>query len=177
MPLNLTPAPPFAVIVMGVSGCGKTTVGRLLAEALRCPFLEGDEFHAPEAVAKMRSGQPLGDDDRWPWLDRLAAATARSVAGYGIAVTACSALRRCYRDRLRATIGPVRFVLLESGREQLMARLADRSGHFMPASLLDSQLATLEYPVAEEGAITLVTEDSPEVLRDHVLARLACGRL
>lgn len=174
MPPIAAPAPRFAIVVMGVSGCGKSTVGTLLAEALRCPFLEGDHFHAREAVAKMRSGQPLSDEDRWPWLERLGAATAQAISEHGAAVTACSALRKRYRDRLRATIGqPVRFVLLDNCRERLLARLTGRAGHFMPASLLDSQLATLERPLAEEQAITLMTEASPERLRDTVLARLA----
>jgi gluconokinase len=158
---------------MGVSGCGKSTLGALLAEALGCPFLEGDDFHSPEAIGKMRSGQALGDEDRWPWLERLGAATARSIADHGAAVAACSALRKCYRDRLRATIRqPVQLVLLENTRERLLDRLAAREGHFMPASLLDSQLATLERPLAGEDALTLVTEEPPGTLRDLALARL-----
>lgn len=171
-------APPFAVIVMGVSGCGKSTLGKLLAESLRCPFLEGDDFHSREAVEKMRGGQPLDDEDRWPWLDRLGTATAHAVAAQGAAVTVCSALRRCYRDRLRAAIGdPVQLVFLENSRERLRERLAARAGHFMPLSLLDSQLATLELPLAGEDALALVTEDPPELLRDIVLARLEDRRL
>jgi len=163
-------APPLAIIVMGVSGCGKTTLATLLAEALACPFLEGDHFHSPEAVAKMRSGQPLDDGDRWPWLERLAAAAAESIAEQGVAVLACSALRRCYRDRLRARIGHrTRFILLENSRAQLLARLSDRGGHFMPASLLDSQLATLEPPLAEADAITLPNQYPAEQLRDLAL--------
>lgn len=167
------PTSPFAVIVMGVSGCGKSTLGSLLAEALRCPFLEGDDFHSREAIDKMRNGQPLDDVDRWPWLERLGKATADAVAKQGIAVAACSALRRCYRDRLRATIGrPVQLILLENSRERLIERLAARSGHFMPVKLIDSQLATLERPLADEDALNLVTEEPAIRLRDHVLARL-----
>lgn len=163
---------------MGVTGCGKSTLGGLLAEALGCPFLEGDDFHSREAIEKMRGGQPLNDEDRWPWLDRLGQATARSIADHGAAVTACSALRRCYRDRLRATIGqPVQLVLLENSRERLMERLMGRPGHFMPVGLLDSQLATLERPLAGEGALALVTEEAPHVLRDRVLARLEASPL
>lgn len=174
---DLPPAPPpsapLAVVVMGVSGCGKSTLGSLLADALDCPFLEGDEFHAPEAVTKMRGGEPLDDEDRWPWLERIGDAAAVAIADHGMAVIACSALRRRYRDRLRLTIGePVRFVLLENSRERLLARLARRASHFMPASLLDSQLATLERPLPDEDAITLFTEDPPERLRDIALARL-----
>lgn len=174
MPPAPPPSAPLAVVVMGVSGCGKSTLGLLLAEALDCPFLEGDDFHAPEAVTKMRGGQPLGDEDRWPWLERIGDAAAATIADHGLAVVACSALRKRYRDRLRLAIGePVRFVLLENSRERLLARLARRASHFMPASLLDSQLATLERPLADEGAITLVTEDPPELLRDRALARLS----
>ncbi len=173
MPQSPSPQPPLALIVMGVSGCGKSTLGSLLADALGCPFLEGDDFHSPEAIAKMRAGKPLDDEDRWPWLDRIGAAAAETLAEHGAAVVACSALRRRYRDRLRASIGgPVRFALLENSRERLLARLARRASHFMPASLLDSQLATLERPLADEDAITLCTEDPPERLRDIALARL-----
>jgi gluconokinase len=167
------PAAPFAVIVMGVSGCGKSTLGALLAETLRCPFLEGDDYHSREAIAKMRGGEPLGDADRWPWLDRLGKATAEAVAEHGVAVAACSALRRCYRDRLRATIGrPVQLILLENSRERLIERLAARSGHFMPVKLIDSQLATLERPLADEGALSLVTEEPASRLGERVLAHL-----
>jgi len=162
-----------AIIVMGVSGCGKSTLGALLAEALDCTFLEGDSFHAPEAVAKMRAGQPLTDEDRWPWLDRLGAAAVASVSEKGRVVVACSALRLAYRDRLRAAIGAgAHFVLLETSRENLFARLENRPGHYMPASLLDSQLATLEVPLDGEQAVVLASEQPPETLRDTVLRRL-----
>lgn len=174
MPPFARPAAPFAVIVMGVSGCGKSTLGALLAEALGCDFLEGDDYHSPAAIAKMRGGEPLGDADRWPWIDRLGEATARAVTEQGAAVTACSALRRCYRDRLRATIGhPVHLILLENSRDRLIERLTARPGHFMPVGLVDSQLATLERPLAQEDALALVTEEPAIVLRDRVLSRLA----
>ncbi len=161
---------PGAIIVMGVSGCGKSTLGALLAEALDCEFLEGDMFHSPEAVEKMRAGQALTDEDRWPWLDRLGAAAAEAVLKQGRVVVACSALRLAYRDRLRAAIGNgARFVLLEASRENLFARLGNRPGHYMPASLLDSQLATLEAPMAGEQVVVLASEEAPEILRDRVL--------
>jgi len=163
---------------MGVSGCGKSTLGALLAGTLDCPFLEGDDFHSPEAIAKMRGGQPLNDKDRWPWLDRLGQAAARSIAQRGAAVVACSALRRSYRDRLRAAIGwPVQLILLENSRERLLERLTARPDHFMPVSLLDSQLAALERPAPEEGAFTLITEEPPARLLDEALARLEAGLL
>ncbi|MCI4591772.1 gluconokinase [Sphingobium sp. BYY-5] len=158
---------------MGVSGCGKSTLGALLAESLDCPFLEGDSFHSAEAVEKMRSGCALTDADRWPWLDRLGQASATAILTHGAVVAACSALRRSYRDRLRTAIGiPVRFILLENSRDQLLARLQNRPGHYMPASLLDSQLATLERPLPDEQAMILTTDTPPSQLRDRSLAWL-----
>lgn len=166
-------ASPLAIIVMGVSGCGKSTLGALLAEELGCPFLEGDSFHSAEAVEKMRGGSALTDEDRWPWLDRLGAAAAGAVAEHGVVVAACSALRKAYRDRLRTAIGgPVRFILLENSRDQILARLANRPGHYMPPSLLDSQLATLERPLAGEGVLILETRAEPDALRDAALGWL-----
>ncbi|MFZ2996150.1 MAG: gluconokinase [Sphingobium sp.] len=155
---------------MGVSGCGKSTLGALLANGFGCPFLEGDSLHAPEAVDKMRGGHPLTDEDRWPWLDRLAQASVTAIQTHGVAVAACSALRRAYRDRLRDRIGaPVRFVLLDNSRDELLARLQNRPGHYMPASLLDSQLATLERPCADEGALILTADAPPTDLCGRVL--------
>ncbi|QGP81226.1 gluconokinase [Sphingobium sp. CAP-1] len=175
MPLSAAPAPsaPRAIIVMGVSGCGKSTLGALLAQALDCPFLEGDSFHSEEAVEKMRGGEALTDADRWPWLDRLGAAIAGTVAEQGVAIAACSALKRIYRDRLRAAIGgPVRFILLANDRDELLARLGNRQGHYMPACLLDSQLALLEQPAPDEAAIVLTTDVPPAELRARALAWL-----
>lgn len=163
----------LAVIIMGVSGCGKSTLGALLGKAMTCPFLEGDSFHSPEAVEKMRGGQPLTDADRWPWLDRLGVATATASQTHGAAVAACSALRAAYRDRLRSVIGShVRFVLLDNSRETLLARLNNRPGHYMPATLLDSQIATLEHPLPDAQTLILTTDVAPDVLRDKVLAWL-----
>ena len=110
---------------MGVAGSGKSTLGAHLSRTLGCPFMEGDDFHSADAIAKMRSGQPLTDADRWPWLDRLGGAIGEAVAAHGVAVAACSALRRCYRDRLIEAIGAAtRFVLLDSPHEELQRRLA-----------------------------------------------------
>lgn len=151
---------------MGVSGCGKSTLGALLAGALDCPFLEGDDFHDTEAVAKMRAGQPLADNDRWPWLDRLGAAIGESLTTQGGVVAACSALKRGYRERLRAAIGaPTRFIFLDAQPDELRRRLTQRAGHYMPASLLDSQLATLERPDSDEAILALDAATSPERLR------------
>lgn len=150
---------------MGVSGSGKSTLGALLARDLGCPFLEGDDFHDARAVAKMRAGQPLDDDDRWPWLDRLGAAVGQTLATEGLVVAACSALRRSYRDRLRGAIDvPTRFLLLEADHDELLRRLTRRSGHYMPASLLDSQLATLESPGDDETVLRLDAAAPPEDL-------------
>lgn len=165
---------PQAIIVMGVSGSGKSTLGTQLANALACPFLEGDAFHSPESVAKMRAGQPLTDEDRWPWLDRVAADMQIEVARSGIAVAACSALRRVYRDRLRRGIHfPVLFVLLEVGREELRQRISSRTGHYMPVALLASQIDTLEPPDRDEPVIRLDAEQPPALLCEQVLQYLA----
>jgi gluconokinase len=158
---------------MGVSGSGKSTLGALLADKLDCPFLEGDDFHDPRAIAKMSAGQPLDDDDRWPWLDRLGQAAGQALASRGRVVAACSALRRSYRQRLRDAIAaPTRFVLLDASHDELLRRLTLRSGHYMPASLLSSQLATLERPGADESIFTLDAVAPPERLCDITQAWL-----
>ncbi len=133
------------VVMMGVCGCGKTTIGRGVAEALGWSFLDADDFHPPANVAKMASGIPLTDEDRWPWLDRLRDELAAVNRRGEHAVLACSALKRAYRARLAAA-GDVRFVYLKGDRETIAGRLGSREGHYMPASLLDSQLAALEEP-------------------------------
>jgi gluconokinase len=133
------------VVMMGVCGCGKTTVGRALADALGWPFFDADDFHPPGNVAKMAAGLPLTDEDRWPWLARMTEAMRAIDARGGNAVLACSALRQAYRDRLAAA-GDVRFVHLAGDYDTIAARLATRSHRYMPASLLGSQFATLEPP-------------------------------
>jgi carbohydrate kinase, thermoresistant glucokinase family len=137
------------LVVMGVTGSGKTVVGSALAQALGWPFLDGDDFHPPANVAKMASGTPLVDADRWPWLDRLAEEAGAILARGGSAVLACSALKKVYRDRLAAYAkapGDVRFVYLKGDFDTIAARLAARKHRYMPASLLASQFATLEEP-------------------------------
>ena len=133
------------VVVMGVSGCGKSTVGAALAEALGWPFLDADDFHPPANVAKMAAGVPLTDDDRWPWLDRIADALAAATREGGDVVLACSALKRAYRERLART-GDAVFVHLRGDAQTITERLAVRRHRYMPASLLASQFATLEPP-------------------------------
>jgi gluconokinase len=162
-----------AIVVMGVCGCGKSTVGHRIAAALDGPFLEGDAFHPPANVEKMSRGMPLEDADRWPWLDELGAALGAAVRKRGSAVAACSALKRGYRDRLAEAAGmPVRFVHLTGTRELLATRMNERTDHFMPASLLDSQLATLEPPQPGEPALTLDVALPPERLLDEAMAWL-----
>jgi gluconokinase len=133
------------VVLMGVSGCGKTTVGTALAEALEWPLLDADEFHPPENVAKMAAGIPLDDADRMPWLDRIASELARMNRERRNAVLACSALKQAYRDRL-AVAGDVRFVHLRGDYDTIHRRIATRPHKYMPPSLLASQFATLEPP-------------------------------
>ena len=147
---------PLAIVVMGVSGSGKSTLGAALATEIGCAFLEGDDFHAPEAVARMRAGIPLTDEDRWPWLDRLGRALAERLQAGRVAVAACSALKKAYRNRLRMSVpAPVAFAFLDAGPEELLRRLTHRPHHYMPPSLLDSQLATLERPQPDELAIAV----------------------
>jgi gluconokinase len=133
------------VIVMGVSGSGKSTVGAALAESLGWPMLDADDLHPAENVAKMAAGIALTDDDRWPWLDRIVVEVRRLAASAGNVVVACSALKQIYRDRL-VQAGDVRFVHLRGTPATIAARLAARRHRYMPATLLDSQIATLEPP-------------------------------
>jgi gluconokinase len=145
---------PAAIIVMGVSGAGKTTLGQALAARLRHRFIEGDALHPPANVAKMSAGSPLDDEDRWPWL-RACAAELAEAARQGGGVLACSALKRRYRDLLRERVGaPVLFVLPELPVADLRRRLGERRGHYMPPGLLDSQLAALEPPDADEPVVS-----------------------
>jgi len=148
------------VVVMGVAGCGKSTLGRALAAALECAFIEGDEFHAPESRRKMASGVPLDDTDRWPWLDALAAEIECRAQRPESVVLACSALKYAYRERLRRGCPELRLVFLHASEACISQRLAARRGHYMPHSLLQSQLATLELPRPSEDAV-LVDVEAP----------------
>jgi len=141
------------VVVMGVSGCGKTTIGGLVAHELGVPFLDGDSLHPMENVAKMAAGTPLTDEDRWPWLATVGAELAQ--AGADGLVLACSALRRSYRDAIRKQAPDTVFLHLHGSKEVLRQRLEGRSGHFMPPALLDSQLATLEPLRADERGVVV----------------------
>ena len=159
----------MVIVVMGVSGSGKTTVGKLLAEALGAEFAEGDAYHPPQNVEKMRRGIPLEDADRWPWLERLSAEIDRWLAAGKIVVLACSALKQHYRDVLTKGRPGVRFVYLKGDDALLHARLERRRGHYMPASLLASQIAALEEPA---DAITVDVAGSPEAIASEILAKL-----
>jgi len=161
-----------AIIVMGVSGSGKSTIGALLAEALGWPFADADGFHPPENVAKMAAGQPLTDEDRWPWLDAIAAHIGASRRARQPVVVACSALRRAYRERLRAGHGDLIFLHLAGAPEVIATRQAARQGHFMPPSLMASQYATLEDPAEEADAVTVSVQASPHEVVGNILSTL-----
>jgi gluconokinase len=176
----MTAAPPpfssrhlLALIVMGVSGSGKTTIGEALAERAGIAFFDGDTFHSQEARAKMSAGIALTDDDRAPWLDRIGRFLADSAAHPEGAIVACSALKRAYRDRLRAAVGPaLRFVFLKGDRALMRERVVQRKGHFMPASLIDSQFAALESPEGEGDVVTLDAGEDVERIVNEATERL-----
>jgi gluconokinase len=163
-----------AIIVMGVSGSGKSSIGERIAAGLGLPFVEGDALHPAANVEKMSKGIPLSDEDRMPWLDRIGKEMKASLTkGKGIIVS-CSALKRSYRDRLRAAAGGnLYFVYLEGSKELLTERMGHRKGHFMPTSLLESQLQTLEVPTGEPGVVTVDIEDTIDDIAAEALKALA----
>ena len=153
------------IIVMGVSGCGKSTIAEGLAAAIGGRFFDGDHFHPQANIDKMSRGEPLTDDDRWPWLTLVGEELAR---GGGDVVGACSALKRIYRKHIAAMArAEVRFVHLSGSKELIADRMAARDGHFMPLSLLESQFAALEPPAGEPGAVTVdISPDTDAVITD-----------
>ncbi|SEB35716.1 gluconate kinase, SKI family [Paramicrobacterium humi] len=155
------------VVIMGVSGSGKSTIGALIARDFGVPFIDGDSLHSAENVAKMAAGTPLTDDDRWPWLAEVGRVLhAAGENGTGL-VVACSALRRSYRDAILESAPHAVFVHLNGTREVLASRMMGRSDHFMPATLLDSQLATLEPLESDEpGAVVDVDQPVPDVIAE-----------
>jgi gluconokinase len=163
---------PAAIIVMGVSGSGKSTIGALLAERLGWPFADADGFHPPENVAKMAAGTPLTDEDRWPWLDAIAAHIGAARKAGRPVVVACSALRRAYRDRLRAGHGDLIFLHLSGAPAVIAERQAARQGHFMPPSLMASQFATLEDTRDEPDALSVSVTAAPQAVVDAAMAAL-----
>jgi gluconokinase len=166
-------ASPLAIVVMGVSGCGKSSVGERVAAQNGMVFLEGDQLHPAGNVEKMAQGIPLTDDDRLPWLDRIGDEIKTAQETSQGLVVSCSALKRSYRDRLKqAADGRLVFVFLEGSRDLLLSRMQARQGHFMPATLLDSQLQTLEPPTGEAGVVTVAIDNA----LDDIVA-LACKGL
>lgn len=158
------------VLVMGVSGAGKSTIGQALADALGADFLEADTFHSDANIAKMSSGTPLTDSDRWPWLDAIGTALDQAVMKGGRVVLACSALKQAYRDRLLKDGGRAGFTVFLKGDSALIAsRLSGRSGHYMPPALLPSQFAALEPP---EDAIVVDIDQPPETILRQILASI-----
>ncbi|MFC8719566.1 gluconokinase [Kitasatospora sp. NPDC057198] len=164
---------PPAVVVMGVSGVGKTTVARLLAERLGLPYAEADDFHPAANIAKMSAGTPLDDQDRQPWLRALGGWLGERAAAGGGGVVTCSALKRSYRDVLRAACPDAFFLHLSGGHDLVGDRLAHRTGHFMPPSLLDSQYAALEPLQPDENGTVLDVDADPDTLVERAVAALA----
>jgi carbohydrate kinase (thermoresistant glucokinase family) len=160
---------PTALIFMGVSGCGKSTIAAAVAKRLGLPMLEGDDLHPPANIAKMSAGTPLTDEDRWPWLHAIAGAIGGWRKAGAEGVVTCSSLRRAYRDVLRDGHGDVLFVYLKGSRALLLDRMQHRTRHFMPASLLDTQIATLEEPGEDERAVTVQIGAPVEALLEAVL--------
>jgi carbohydrate kinase (thermoresistant glucokinase family) len=158
-------------LIMGISGCGKSTVGRILAQTLGVDFVEGDDYHSRENVERMAVGIPLTDLDRADWLSALAnrIRLARD-SGTGVVLT-CSALKRSYRDILRSGAPDLQFIFLDGSRSVIAERLNERRGHFMPPSLLDSQLATLEKPSPDENAWTFDVSESAQEIVDDIVTR------
>ncbi|MBW9116075.1 gluconokinase [Rhizobium cauense] len=164
---------PHAIVVMGVSGSGKTSIAESLAATLGVGFVEGDRLHPASNVEKMSKGIPLTDDDRMPWLDLIGETMKEALdRGSGVVVS-CSALKQIYRDRLRKAVnGNLFFVYLHGSKELLTTRMGERKGHFMPVSLLESQLATLEVPTGEPGVVTVDIDDTIEGIAEAALRDL-----
>ncbi len=163
---------PCALIVMGVSGSGKSTIAAALADRLGWTFEDGDRFHPASNVAKMSAGHPLTDDDRWPWLQAIADEIDRVCEAGGHVVVACSALKRTYRDLLVHGRSDVRIVFLDGNQALIAGRLGNRKGHFMPPGLLDSQFKTLERPQADEHPITVSIDAPVEAIVSNIVTQM-----
>jgi carbohydrate kinase (thermoresistant glucokinase family) len=166
---------PSAIIVMGVSGSGKSTIAATLAIRLGWTYQDGDWFHPAVNIEKMHSGQPLTDEDRWPWLEAISACIEATRQTGGHCVIACSALKRAYRDFLVGNQNDVRVVYLKGERALIARRMALRNGHFMPPSLLDSQFAALEEPAEEEHAIVVSVDATPAQVVETIIVKLGFG--
>lgn len=166
--------PANLIVIMGVAGCGKSTLGTALATALGCPFIEGDDYHSPTARAKMQAGTPLTDTDRRPWLETLTKAAAESAQTHSRAVVACSALKQSYREHIVQTANqPIAFIYLHCDRQTATDRIKKRSGHFMPTALIESQFAALEPPTKRENALTIAAETPTDAAVQHTVQALA----
>jgi gluconokinase len=165
----------MVIIIFGVSGAGKTTVGKLLAGELGWHFYEADDFHSPANIDKMRSGVPLTDNDRWPWLENLRELIERCISANENAVLACSALKRAYRERLRVS-PEVKLVFLRGDYALISEQLRSRRGHFMNPTLLRSQFADLEEPQPEEGVLSVELGRTPRELVKEIKAKLQLAR-
>jgi gluconokinase len=174
-PTASSPQRPSVLVVMGVSGSGKSTIAAMLAHRLNWIFEEGDWFHPPSNIEKMHRGEPLTDEDRWPWLEGIAAwiDATRRAGNHG--TVACSALKRAYRDILVGERPDVRLVYLKGGRDLIARRLAARNGHFMPPALLDSQFATLEEPQPDEHPIVVPIAAHPREVVEQIVKKLGKG--
>lgn len=161
---------PTRIVLIGVAGSGKSAVGAALAARIRANYLDGDDLHPPENIAKMSRGEPLSDEDRWPWLTVVGKALAKPD---GILILGCSALKRRYRDHIRDEAGaPVTFVHLSGTKALIATRMSSRAGHFMPTSLIDSQFAALEPPAPDENAITVDIDNTLEAIVETIAAGL-----
>jgi gluconokinase len=172
-PSNGNDAAPAILVVMGVSGSGKTTIGTLLAKRLGWPFRDADEFHPKANIEKMKNGVPLTDEDRWPWLEAIAAWIDEERARGAHAIVTSSALKRSYRAIIVDDRKDVRLIYLKGDKALLESRLAKRHGHFMPPSLLQSQFDDLEEPQPDEHPLIVSVEATPEAIVEEILDRLA----
>jgi gluconokinase len=164
---------PLVMVVMGVSGSGKTTIGRLLAQRLAYSFGDADDFHPPSNIRKMTKGEPLTDADRQPWLSGIAAWIDKTLASGAHAVVSCSALKRVYRDQLIGRRASVRLVYLKGDKALIAQRLAARHAHFMPASLLQSQFDSLEEPRADEKPVIVSIDATPEEIVNTIVRKIS----
>lgn len=163
------PSDPQRIVLMGVAGCGKSSVGAALAPALGAQYRDGDDLHPPHNIAKMRRGEPLTDTDRWPWLTRV----GRALADDPPMIIGCSALKRSYRDHItQQATGPVLFIHLSGTRPVIETRMRARKGHFMPPALLDSQFATLQAPSPDEAAITVDIDQALDAIITNILSQI-----
>ncbi|RWF64562.1 MAG: gluconokinase [Mesorhizobium sp.] len=171
--LRLRSDPPPRMVVMGVTGSGKTTVGEALADAISATYVDGDKLHPQANIAKMSAGIPLDDADRWPWLAKVGATLRQRPTPV---IVGCSALKRAYRDFITEQAGaPVLFIYLDGSRALISQRMHERTGHFMPTSLLDSQFATLEVPGKDENAIAVTIDAELDEIVADIAARFAGG--